>query len=70
LQHFRTSYPDKAAMATDLQRPGGYPLSTDAALVLDDGGRFTKPTSGAFSLTMPHQRQWLIIHDHTSCDAS
>jgi beta-aspartyl-peptidase (threonine type) len=73
LQHFRASYPDKAAMGrltfSDLEVT---PLSADAALVL---GRWRvesqKPTSGAFSLTMRRiDGQWLIIHDHTSRDAT
>lgn len=73
LQHFRTSYPDRAAMGrltfSDLEVTA---LSADSALVL---GRWRiegqKPTSGAFSLTMRRiDGQWLIIHDHTSRDAS
>ena len=73
LQHFRSSYPDKAAMGrltfSDLEVT---PLSPDAALVL---GRWRvdsqKPTSGAFSLTMRRiDGQWVIIHDHTSRDAT
>ncbi len=73
LQHFRTSYPDKAAMGrltfSDLEVTL---LSSDAALVL---GRWQiegqKPTSGAFSLTMRRiDGHWLIIHDHTSRDAT
>ncbi len=73
LQHFRTSYPDKAAMGcltfSDLEVT---PLCPDAALVL---GRWRvdsqTPTSGAFSLAMRRiDGHWLIIHDHTSRDAS
>ncbi len=71
--HFRTSYPDRAAMGrltfSDLEIT---PLCRHAALVL---GRWRldreKPVSGAFSLTMKRiNGQWLIIHDHTSRDAT
>lgn len=72
-EYFRKSYPDKAAMGkltfSDLEI---MQLCPHVALVL---GRWTlegvKPASGAFSLTMQHiDGQWLIIHDHTSRDAS
>lgn len=73
LQQFRTRYPDRAAMGqltfTDLEIT---PLGRDAALVL---GRYrvesNQSSSGAFSLTMRRiDGAWLVIHDHTSRDAS
>lgn len=73
LQRYRSAYPDKAAMGqltfSDLEITS---LCTHVALVL---GRWKlegeKPASGAFSLTMQLiDSQWLIVHDHTSRDAT
>lgn len=73
LEHFRTAYPDRATMGnltfSDLEVTQ---LCPDAALVL---GRWrlegAKPASGAFSLTMRHiDGRWVIVHDHTSRDAT
>jgi ketosteroid isomerase-like protein len=73
LNHFRTAYPDRAAMGkltfSDLEIT---PVCSDAAMVL---GRWrldaTPPKSGAFSLVMRRiEGSWVIIHDHTSRDAS
>jgi beta-aspartyl-peptidase (threonine type) len=71
--HFRTRYPDRAAMGhltfSDLEVTL---LGRDAALVL---GRYrvdsSQSSTGAFSLTMRRiDGSWLVIHDHTSRDAS
>ncbi len=71
--YFRTAYPDRAAMGkltfTDLEIT---PLCSDAVMVL---GRWrleaTPPKSGAFTLVMRRiDGSWVIIHDHTSRDAS
>lgn len=72
-QRFRTAYPDRAAMGrltfSDLEIT---PMGRDAAYVL---GRWkldaSTNKSGAFSLVMRRiGGDWVIVHDHTSRDAS
>jgi beta-aspartyl-peptidase (threonine type) len=73
LEHYRRSYPDKATMGTlTFSELEITPLCPHTALVL---GRWRieghKPAGGAFSLTMQRiDSHWLIVHDHTSRDAT
>jgi len=72
-QRFRTAYPDRAAMGhltfSDLEITS---LGRDAAYVLGRWRLVATPNkSGTFTLVMRRiDGAWMIMHDHTSSDAS
>ncbi len=73
LEHYRRRYPDRNAMGRlHLGELEIIPLGPDAALVL---GRWRleldQPIGGAFTLVWRRtDGRWVIIHDHTSVDAT
>ncbi|MCH7840660.1 MAG: DUF4440 domain-containing protein [Planctomycetes bacterium] len=72
-ERYRLRYPDRSAMGRlGFDQLQIIPLGSDAALVL---GRWRlerdQPVGGAFTLVWRRiQGRWVIVHDHTSVDAS